>query len=94
MQGTKSMYRFQYHTESRELAQCCGHGVLNVATPQFHRPAGAKNKPALSYNWAGCRHMLLTSMSLDAKHLDRRTDCCSWVSSFLWVLSQNSAMML
>ena len=88
------MDRFQYHTESRELAQCSGHGVLNVATPQLHLPAGAKNKPALPYNWAGCRHMLLTSTSPEAKHLGRRTDCRSWVSSFPWGLSQSNAMML
>lgn len=50
--------RLQYDTESRELAQCRGHGLFNVAAPQLHRPAGAKDQPALPYNWAGGRDML------------------------------------
>ena len=93
MWGTKSMHRLQHDTQSCELAQCCGHGVLNVLTPQLHRPAGAKNKSSLPYDWAGCRHMLLASTAPDAKPLGRRADCCSWVSSFLWVPGQTSAMM-
>lgn len=82
------MHRLQYDTESRELAQCRGHGLFNVAAPQLHRPAGAKDQPALSYNWAGGRDMLHASSSAffrchETRYLGRGADCCSWVSSFL-----------
>ena len=88
------MHRLRYDTESRELAQCCGHGVFSITPPQLHCPTGAKDEPALPYNWPGRCNMLLASTSLDAKHLDRGADHCSWASSFLWVLGQISATML
>ena len=88
------MHRLQHDTKSRELAQRCGHGMFNVTTPQLRHPAGAKDQPALPHHWAGGRDMLYASKSFDAKHLGREIDHCSWVSSFLWVPSQNSAMML
>lgn len=94
MRGIKSMHRLQYDTESRELAQCCGHGVFTVAAPQLHRPAGAEDQPALPYNWAGGRNMFLAGASSDIKYFAGGADPCSWVSLFLWVPSQNSAMML
>lgn len=66
--GTKSMHRLQHDTKSVELAQCCGHGVFIITASQLHRPARAKDQPALPYNWASGRDMLFTSTSSDAKH--------------------------
>ena len=94
MREFKSMSRFQQDTESRELAQCCGHGVLSIIAHQLRRPTGPKNKPPLPYNWASRRDMLLASTSSDVDYPRREADHRSWVSSFLWEPSRNSAMML
>ena len=91
--AANSVHRLQYDTESCKLAQCRRHGVLNVITSQLHHPAGAKDQPALPYDWACRRDMLLASSSSEVKYLGKGADHRSWVSSFLWVPSQNSATM-
>ena len=88
------MHRLQHDTEGVELAQCCRHGVFIIAAPQLRRLARAKDQPALPYNWASGRDMLFTSTLSNAKQMGRGADYSSWVSSFLWAPSQNSAMML
>lgn len=88
------MHRLQYDTQSRELAQCWGHGLFNVTATQLHRPAGAKDQSALPDNWAGGRDLFLAGTSSDANSFGRGAYHCSWASLFLWVPIQSSAMML
>lgn len=68
------MHRLQYDTESGELAQCCGYDMFVVAAPQLHRPAGAKDQPALSHDGARGRNMLLASTFCSTEDSGRRAD--------------------